>query len=131
MITDDGTRLVKLFFHISPEEQLRRFEARLNDPLKRWKLSYDDFRNRGHWDDYVAATEEMFARTWTHDAPWCLIPAEDKKYARVAALTEIAARLSRDIDLSPPTLDDTLLSEAQKHLPLDPTQIDRLRGRTE
>jgi polyphosphate kinase 2 (PPK2 family) len=130
MITDDGTRLVKLFFHISPEEQLRRFEARLNDPLKRWKLSYDDFRNRGHWNDYVAATEEMFARTSTRDAPWCLIPAEDKKHARIAALTEIAARLSRDIDLSPPTLDDALLSEAQKHLPLDPTQIDRLRGRT-
>ena len=53
MMTDDGTRLVKLFFHISPEEQLRRFEARLHDPMKRWKLSFEDFRNRRHWDDYV------------------------------------------------------------------------------
>jgi polyphosphate kinase 2 (PPK2 family) len=131
MIAEDGTRLVKLFFHITPEEQLRRFDARLNDPLKRWKLSYDDFRNRGHWDEYVAATDEMFGRTSTRHAPWCLVPAEDKKYARIAALTEIAARLSRDVDLGPPTLDEAVLNEAQKHLDLDPLQIDRLKGRTD
>jgi polyphosphate kinase 2 (PPK2 family) len=131
MITDNGTRLVKLFFHISPEEQLRRFEARLNDPLKRWKLSYDDFRNRGHWDDYVVATEEMFARTSTRNAPWCLIPAEDKKYARVKALTEIAARLSRNVDLRPPSLDEAVLGEAQRLLGLEPEQMNRLRGRTD
>ena len=63
MMTDDGTRLVKLFFHITADEQLRRFEARLHDPMKRWKLSFEDFRNRRHWDDYVVATEEMLART--------------------------------------------------------------------
>jgi polyphosphate kinase 2 (PPK2 family) len=131
MIAEDGTRLVKLFFHISPEEQLRRFEARLNDPLKRWKLSYDDFRNRGHWDEYVAAAEEMFARTSRRNAPWCVVPAEDKKFARIAALTEITARLSRDVDLGPPTLDDAVLNEAQKHLDLDPLQIERLKGRTD
>ena len=89
MITDDGTRLVKLFFHITAEEQLRRFEARLHDPMKRWKLSFEDFRNRRHWDDYVEATEEMLARTSTSNAPWCVVPAEDKKYGRIAALTEV------------------------------------------
>ena len=52
MLLADGTRLVKLFLHITPEEQLRRFRARLTDPLKRWKLSYEDFRNRGRWQDY-------------------------------------------------------------------------------
>jgi polyphosphate kinase 2 (PPK2 family) len=62
---DDDTRLVKLFFHISPEEQLARFEERLRNPLKRWKLSYEDFRNRNHWDDYATAIDEMFERTST------------------------------------------------------------------
>ena len=86
MMTDDGTRLVKLFFHITADEQLRRFEARLHDPMKRWKLSFEDFRNRRHWDDYVEATEEMLARTSTSNAPWCVVPAEDKKYGRIAAI---------------------------------------------
>jgi AMP-polyphosphate phosphotransferase len=120
MMTDDGTRLVKLFFHITPEEQLRRFEARLHDPMKRWKLSFEDFRNRRHWDDYVEATEEMLARTSTPHAPWCMIPAEDKRYGRIAAMTEIARRLGRGVDLGPPGLDDAILAEAQQHLRLDP-----------
>ncbi len=131
MIAEDGTRLVKLFFHITPEEQLRRFDARLKDPLKRWKLSYDDFRNRGHWDEYVAATEEMFAKTSTRHAPWCLVPSEDKKHARIAALTEIVTRLSHGVDLGPPTLDDAVLNEARKHLDLDELEIDQLKGRTD
>ena len=131
MMTDDGTRLVKLFFHITPEEQLRRFEARLHDPMKRWKLSFEDFRNRRHWDDYVQATEEMLARTSTPNAPWCVIPAEDKRYGRIAAMTEIARRLGRGVDLGPPGLDDAILAEAQQHLRLEPSQIARLSGRTE
>ena len=131
MMTDDGTRLVKLFFHITPEEQLRRFEARLHDPMKRWKLSFEDFRNRRHWDDYVQATEEMLARTSTPNAPWFVIPAEDKRYGRIAAMTEIARRLGRGVDLGPPGLDDAILAEAQQHLRLEPSQIARLSGRTE
>ena len=131
MITDDGTRLVKLFFHITAEEQLRRFEARLHDPMKRWKLSFEDFRNRRHWDDYVEATEEMLARTSTSNAPWCVVPAEDKKYGRIAALTEVVRRLGRGVDLGPPALDDAVLAEAQQHFQLEPSQIARLSGRTE
>ena len=131
MMTDDGTRLVKLFFHITPEEQLRRFEARLHDPMKRWKLSFEDFRNRRHWDDYVQATEEMLARTSTPNAPWCVIPAEDKRYGRIAAMTEIARRLGRGVNLEPPSLDDAILAEAQQHFRLEPSQIARLSGRTE
>ena len=131
MMTDDGTRLVKLFFHITPEEQLRRFEARLHDPMKRWKLSFEDFRNRRHWDDYVEATGEMLARTSTPNAPWCVIPAEDKRYGRIAAMTEIARRLGRGVDLGPPALDDAVLAEAQQHFQLEPSQIARLSGRTE
>ena len=131
MITDDGTRLVKLFFHITAEEQLRRFEARLHDPMKRWKLSFEDFRNRRHWDDYVEATEEMLARTSTSNAPWCVVAAEDKKHGRIAALTEVVRRLGRGVDLGPPALDDAVLAEAQHHFQLEPSQIARLSGRTE
>jgi polyphosphate kinase 2 (PPK2 family) len=131
MLTDDGTRIAKLFFHISPEEQLKRFEARLKDPLKRWKLSYEDFRNRKRWDAYAEATDEMFTRTSTAHAPWCLIPANDKKHARIAAMTEIIQRLGDGVDLGPPKLDDTLLAEAREHFDLNPLQIARLSGRTE
>jgi AMP-polyphosphate phosphotransferase len=131
MLTDDGMRLVKLFFHISPDEQLRRFEARLHDPLKRWKLSYEDFRNRRRWDDYATATDEMFARTSTPNAPWVVVPSEDKRHGRIAALREIAEVLGRGVDLGPPTLDDAVLAEAKAHFDLKPYQVARLSGRTE
>jgi len=131
MITDDGNRLIKLFFHISPEEQLSRFEKRLRDPLKRWKLSYEDFRNRSRWDEYVEAIDEMFARTSTRKNPWILIPANDKKYARIAALEAIADCLGRDVDLSPPTLDQNVLSEALNHFDLDSDLVKNLSGRTD
>ncbi len=131
MLTDDGTRIVKLFFHISPEEQLRRFEARLHDPMKRWKLSFEDFRNRRRWDDYVAAAEEMLARTSTANAPWTIIPAENKNYGRIAALREIANALGRGVDLSPPTLDPAVLAEAEEYFELAPTLVESLGGRTE
>ena len=62
MLDDDGIRLVKIFLHITPEEQLARFRARFNDPLKRWKLSVEDLRNRARWADYEVAIEEMFQR---------------------------------------------------------------------
>lgn len=131
ILADDGTRIVKLFFHISPDEQLRRFESRLHDPLKRWKLSYEDFRNRRRWDDYGDAIDEMFARTSSRHAPWTLIPANDKKHARIAAITEIVDRLSDGVDLSPPTLDSAVLAEAREHFDLAPDQIAHLSGRTE
>ncbi len=131
MLTDDGTRIVKLFFHISPEEQLRRFEARLHDPMKRWKLSFEDFRNRRHWDDYVAATEEMFARTSTANAPWTVVASEHKKHGRITALREIVKALGRGVDLRPPTLDEAVLAEAVEHFDVEPTLLESLRGRTE
>ena len=78
MLIADGVRLVKLFLHITPEEQMRRFRNRLTDPLKRWKLSYEDFRNRARWSDYEKAIEDMMEKTSTPHAPWHLIPANDK-----------------------------------------------------
>jgi len=129
MLTDDSTRLVKLFFHISADEQLKRFHSRLHDPMKRWKLTYDDFRNRRRWEDYVKATEDMLARTSTANAPWCVIPAEDKKHARIAAMTEIVKRLSRGVDLRAPTLDDSVLAEAQAQFELEPAEISKINSR--
>src|SRR6516225_2457531 len=80
MLIDSGIRLVKLFLHITPDEQIRRFRGRLADPLKRWKLSYEDFRNRARWSDYEAAIEDMMEKTATKGAPWHLIPANNKPY---------------------------------------------------
>jgi polyphosphate kinase 2 (PPK2 family) len=65
MLLEDNTRLVKIFLHITPDEQMHRFRARLTDPLKRWKLSYEDFRNRGRWKDYEGAIEDMVETTST------------------------------------------------------------------
>jgi polyphosphate kinase 2 (PPK2 family) len=106
MLSDDGARIVKIFLHISAEEQLRRFEQRLNDPLKRWKLTYEDFRNRDRRPDYETAVEEMVARTATQIAPWHVVPAEDKKFARIEALELITGVLAKGVDLSPQPLDE-------------------------
>ncbi|KQT82184.1 polyphosphate kinase [Aurantimonas sp. Leaf443] len=108
MLADSGTKIAKIFLYIDADEQLQRFGKRLKDPMKRWKLSFEDFRNRDRWDEYVAAADAMLQRTNRPDAPWTLVPANDKKYARVAALTAIADRLSEGVDLSPRPLDPAL-----------------------
>ncbi|SMF11399.1 Polyphosphate kinase 2, PPK2 family [Tistlia consotensis] len=131
MLGDDGTRVVKLFFHITPEEQLKRFERRLTDPLKRWKLTYEDFRNRGRWPDYEDAINEMIERTSTRHAPWTLVAANDKKHARIAALGEIVRCLGRGVDLAPPTLDERTLAAARDEFDLPDSLLDSLAGRTE
>ena len=130
MLRADGARIVKIFFYISQEEQLRRFEDRMRDPLKRWKLSYEDFRNRAKWGDYVAAAEEMFART-EKAAPWTVLSSEDKLSGRIAAITAIVEELSRDVDLAPPPLDAALIETARDHLDLAPALVKSLAGRTE
>jgi polyphosphate kinase 2 (PPK2 family) len=122
----DGTRVVKIFLHITPEVQRARFLQRLTDPTKRWKLSYEDFRNRGKWAAYEDAIEEMLARTSTKAAPWILVAGNDKKHGRIAAMTEIVERLSRGVDLSPPALEPALLDEARRHLDLDEATLARI-----
>jgi polyphosphate kinase 2 (PPK2 family) len=112
----DGTRLVKLFMHITPEEQMRRFRHRLTDPLKRWKLSYEDFRNRLRWQDYEAAIEDMVEKTSTRRAPWHLVPANNKPFGRLAAFRVIADRLSKGVDLDPRPLDPAVADAAAQLL---------------
>lgn len=112
----DGTRLVKLFLHITPEEQMRRFRNRLTDPLKRWKLSYEDFRNRERWKDYETAIEDMVQQTSNRLAPWHLLPANNKPFARLAALRVIADRLAKGVSLEPRPLDKAVAEAAEQML---------------
>ena len=115
-LVDDGVRVVKLFLHVSKEEQRRRLIDRMRDPLKRWKLTYDDFRNRARWNDYVEAIEDMFDRTSTKHAPWHVVPSDDKPAARAEALGILAKTLSKGLDLSLPPLDRKIARMALKML---------------
>jgi polyphosphate kinase 2 (PPK2 family) len=85
-LADEGAIVVKLWLHISAEEQLKRFEARAEDPLKSWKLTDEDWRNREKRPQYEAAVEEMLEKTDRPDARWRVVSAESKRHARVAAM---------------------------------------------
>lgn len=100
----DGTTLVKLFLHVTEDEQDKRLKARLKHPWKRWKVNAEDFRNRARRADYLAAAEEMFANTDTRWAPWKVIDGNDKKAARIAALTAAADALEAAVPMKPPAL---------------------------
>ena len=91
----EGCIIVKFWLHISPEEQLSRFREREADPLKRWKLTEEDWRNRERWDEYAAAVEEMVERTSTAWAPWHVIAGENKRYARIAVLDAAIEEIER------------------------------------
>lgn len=131
LMTDHGTRLIKLFFHISQDEQLGRFEDRLKNPLKRWKLTYEDFRNRGKWDAYSEAIDEMFQKTSTDVAPWTLIAANNKKFARIQAMQTVVEVLGKGVDLSPPPIEPEVLTAARQHFGISSELIDGIAGRTE
>jgi polyphosphate kinase 2 (PPK2 family) len=89
MLVAEGTILVKLWIHISDEEQLRRFEARKDDPLKSWKLTDEDWRNRDKRDAYDEAVEDMIDRTSTSQAPWHLIEGDSKRFARLRVVETV------------------------------------------
>ena len=118
MLNDDDVRIVKLFLHIDPDEQLHRFEERLNNPYKRWKLTEEDIRNREKWDQYTAAINDMLAYTSTKSSPWHLIAGNHKWYARLQVLETIADQLSEGIDITPPELDPKMIKAAKRKLGL-------------
>jgi polyphosphate kinase 2 (PPK2 family) len=89
----ESTILVKMYVHISDDEQLRRFNSRGADPLKQWKLTEEDWRNREKNRDYERAANEMFERTSHKLAPWNLIAGEQKRYARVACIETLIKRI--------------------------------------
>jgi len=98
----DGATIVKLFFHVTQEEQDERFEKRLAHPWKRWKVTAEDVRNRGRRKDYLAAIRDMLDVTDTRWAPWTVIDGNNKKSARIAALTRVAEALSASLPGKPP-----------------------------
>ena len=79
----NGTRIVKFFLHLSKEEQRKRFLARIDEPEKNWKFSLADIKERGYWKHYMKAYEECLSATSTQDAPWYVVPADDKESARL------------------------------------------------
>ncbi len=89
MITRSGIHLIKYWFSISDAEQEFRFNCRINDPLKRWKLSPMDLESRVRWEDYTKAKEAMFERTNIPEAPWYVVPAIDKKAARLHCISHL------------------------------------------
>ena len=87
-LIDDGTVIVKFYFHITKDEQLDRFKRREADPAKSWKIGDEDWRNRRKWEDHNAAAEEMFDRTSSVRAPWHLVAGNYKWHARLVMLRE-------------------------------------------
>jgi polyphosphate kinase 2 (PPK2 family) len=94
----EGVILVKVWLQVSKQEQLRRFDSRAKDPLRSWKLTDEDWRNRDKWDHYADAVEEMFDRTDHELAPWDVISGEHKKWARVAVLETLNQRIEDGIE---------------------------------
>ncbi|WP_417796337.1 polyphosphate:AMP phosphotransferase [Terasakiella pusilla] len=99
-IVDHGTVLVKIWIHISPEEQLARFKARELTPWKKWKLTDEDWRNREKWADYEEAVNDLVEKTSTTAAPWTLVEGNDKKYARIKVLRTVCDALEKRLKQS-------------------------------
>ncbi len=100
MLMRSGIILIKYWFSVSDAEQERRFQARINDPTKRWKLSPMDVQSRSRWLDYSKAKDEMFAHTDIKQAPWHVVHADDKKRARLNVITHLLSLIPYE-DLTP------------------------------
>ncbi|SNR50134.1 polyphosphate kinase 2, PA0141 family [Lutibacter agarilyticus] len=96
MLYEDGTTLIKLWFSISKDEQLRRFNARLKTPLKRWKFSPVDKEGQRLWDQYTHYKEQMFSKTHTSYSPWIIVRANDKKVARLECIRYVLSLFDYD-----------------------------------
>ena len=92
-LTDFGAIIFKFWMHISNAEQLRRFEERKRINYKSWKITDEDWRNRGKWEDYEEAAEEMLLKTSTSNSPWTLVEANDKYFSRLKVLRTVADKL--------------------------------------
>ncbi len=110
---EDGYRIVKLFLNLSREEQRRRFLKRIDRPEKNWKFSAADVNERAYWDDYQDAFAAMLTNTSTEHAPWCVIPADHKWFARIAVVAVLVAVLS-ELDPQYPTVTPEALRALQE-----------------
>jgi PPK2 family polyphosphate:nucleotide phosphotransferase len=106
----NGTRIVKFFLHISKEEQRRRFLERIDQPEKNWKFSEVDMKERELWDEYMQAYEDCMRATSTRTAPWYVVPADDKRNARLI-ISQIVVDTLQSLQLTYPKLDKNQLKE--------------------
>jgi PPK2 family polyphosphate:nucleotide phosphotransferase len=105
-LVDSNTHILKFYLHISKEEQLKRFEARLEDPMKQWKISESDYKEREFWDDYTTAYEEALSRCSTRHAPWFIIPSDHKWFRNLAIARIVVEHLEAlDMKLPEPSVD--------------------------
>jgi len=104
MLIDSGIQLIKYWFSVSDEEQERRFQARIDDPTRRWKLSPMDLKSRSRWVEYSKAKDIMFEWTDTPDSPWHVVNADDKKRARLNCISHLLSLIPYQ-DLTPPPIE--------------------------
>ena len=104
MLIDDGIMLRKYWFSVSDEEQERRFHSRLDDPMRRWKLSPMDLESIRRWEDYSRAKDEMFVHTDTSESPWYVVEADDKRSARINMIAHLLSTIPYE-QVRPATLD--------------------------
>lgn len=93
MLINSGIILIKYWFSVSHEEQLKRFEERVNNPIKRWKFSEMDFKSRGLWKEYSEAKDRMLSHTSTDFSPWYVVDADDKKKARLNCISHLLDKI--------------------------------------
>jgi len=92
-VTDTGIILIKIWLEVGPQEQERRFRARIDDPLRQWKLSPMDVESYGRWNDYSRARDLMLEATDSDEAPWCIVPSDDKRRARLNSIAHILSMI--------------------------------------
>jgi PPK2 family polyphosphate:nucleotide phosphotransferase len=112
-LTDNGMIILKFFLNVSKKEQKKRFLERIDDTTKNWKFSLSDLKERGFWDDYQKAYEDALSATSTEYAPWFVIPADDKWFARLS-IAAIIHRQFEKLELSYPTVSEKQKEELQK-----------------
>lgn len=103
MLAEEGTTIVKIFLHISKEEQKRRLEARLSNPVKHWKFNPEDLADRMRWDDFMTAYEDVMSLTSTQFAPWFVVPA-DRKWYRNLCVARIMLDTMKKLDMKLPAI---------------------------
>lgn len=129
MLTQNGTTILKFYLHISPEEQLSRFEQRLDDPARQWKISESDYSERALWPKYVEAYEDVLALTSTKQAPWYVMPA-NHKWFRDLAVSQIIADSMDEMGLKlPPTHVDIADIRRKYHAAEREEKLNTKRGR--
>jgi polyphosphate kinase 2 (PPK2 family) len=100
-VVENNTAILKFFLHISKEEQLERFKQRLKDASRNWKISESDYKERGYWDDYTKAYEEILHKTSTRHAPWFIIPS-NHKWFRDLAISQIIVNTLDNLNMKRP-----------------------------